>query len=128
MKFVLLPALTVVVYDTVACFFGKKFGKHPLAPKLSPSKTVEGMLSGWIFALIFSVMFPNISLKLRLLNGIFILLSAQIGDLIESGVKRYYHIKDSSRILGPHGGVLDRIDSIYFSVPFYYFILLITGG
>lgn len=128
MKFVLLPALTVVVYDTVAFFFGKKFGKHHLAPKLSPSKSVEGMLSGWIFALIFSVLFPNISLKLRLLNGIFIPLTAQIGDLIESGLKRYYRVKDSSRILGPHGGVLDRIDSIYFSVPFYYLMLLITGG
>ena len=128
MEFVLLPVLTVVVYDTVAFFMGRRFGRHPLAPKLSPSKTIEGMISGWVFALIFSLLFPKVPTQLKVLNGIFIPLCAQIGDLIESGIKRYYRVKDSPRILGPHGGFLDRVDSIYFSVPFFYLILLIVGG
>jgi len=113
--------------DTGAWFFGKNFGSHKLWEKVSPNKTIEGLIGGmltsgvlgyvawWLF-----VKPPEI-----LLFFIFCLLGvvSQLGDLIQSKMKRQFKVKDSSSLIPGHGGVYDRIDSLLYSAPFYAVIL-----
>ncbi len=108
--------------DTSAYFFGKKFGKRKLAPKISPHKTREGAVAGFaasiivftVFSAIFFDSFPVVhSLALGAIIGIF----GQFGDLSESLFKRDASAKDSSRLIPGHGGVLDRMDSTIFAAP-----------
>jgi len=111
---------TVWVCDTSAFAFGRAFGKHPLAPKLSPKKTVEGFVAGFMGAVIFIFgcwKFGIIATDLALVTGISIGLIGQLGDLVESSLKRTAGIKDAGTILPGHGGVLDRFDSLLMSAP-----------
>lgn len=120
--------------DTGAFFFGKNFGRRPLAPHISPKKTVEGAIGGLITSTIISVLFyllANNSLQLWAMDislwqsvylGIAISLAAQYGDLAESLLKRDGGLKDSSNLPGL-GGVLDVVDSMIFAVPLLYFFL-----
>ena len=113
--------------DTFAYFGGKYFGKHLLS-SISPKKTWEGSVIGFIFtnitSLIFHFYFPEtLSLKDALIVGSAVGIFGQIGDLFESMLKRYNEVKDSSNIIPGHGGVLDRFDSLIFVSPivFVYF-------
>tara|TARA_R110002072_G_scaffold1989_5_gene16734 strand:- start:211155 stop:211985 length:831 start_codon:yes stop_codon:yes gene_type:complete len=109
--------------DTGAWFFGKNFGKHKLWKKVSPNKTIEGLIggsitSGLVGSLIWFIAFKNTSLKMF---GLFCILGvlSQIGDLVQSKIKRQFGVKDSSQLIPGHGGVYDRIDSLIFLAPFY---------
>ena len=119
--------------DTLAYLIGKNFGKHKFT-EVSPKKTVEGCLGGIVgsilFCLIYTVIcnnFWNLEISYTYILGISIFLSviSQIGDLAASSVKRYCEIKDYSNLIPGHGGILDRIDSVIFILPFAYFLLSI---
>jgi phosphatidate cytidylyltransferase len=117
---VLLLLLAVWATDTGAYFFGLSFGRRPLAPLVSPRKSVEGALGGLVTALlVLSVAAPY--LGLTRIEGIslgFILsVSGQAGDMAESALKRWAEAKDSGSFLPGHGGVLDRLDSLLFALP-----------
>ena len=114
--------------DSGAYFVGRKFGRHKMAPNLSPKKTVEGLLGGvlvcclmsWIFTLITPAGSFDYPLSHLLVLGGLIGILAPIGDLAESVLKRDAGVKDSGTGLGGHGGALDRIDSMLFCMPAYY--------
>lgn len=107
--------------DSFAYLIGVKFGKHKLIPLVSPNKTWEGSIGGYIFGVIGGLIFP-LFFKLSFTPGFIITASllvpflAQIGDLFFSLIKRYYKIKDFSNIFPGHGGVMDRIDSAALSL------------
>lgn len=109
--------------DSFAFFGGKYFGKHKFS-KISPNKTVEGLMSGFVFTVLTSIVFYFITKEITLIDslviGILISVLAPTGDLFESFLKRYTGIKDSSRIIPGHGGILDRFDSLIFCTPFVY--------
>lgn len=118
---VFLLFLLIWSNDSFAFFGGKFFGKHKFT-KISPNKTVEGLISGFIFTIITSVLFSyitkEISLSDSLILGALISIMAPIGDLFESYLKRYTGVKDSSLLIPGHGGILDRFDSLIFCTPF----------
>jgi phosphatidate cytidylyltransferase len=115
--------------DICAYIFGSLFGKHKLAPRISPSKSIEGavagvlgtMAVGVLWALIFKAhMVPTI------LAAAVCALAALVGDLSESLLKRDVGIKDTGNLIPGHGGILDRFDSLFFVVPVFYLILGLT--
>jgi phosphatidate cytidylyltransferase len=120
--------------DTGAYFTGKKFGKSKLAPHISPKKTIEGALGGMVFSLLTSLCFffisdlfslsMQISFMESFVLGILVGVIGQIGDLIESLLKRDGGIKDSNQLPGL-GGILDVVDSLIFTTPLIYFFLRI---
>jgi len=126
----LLFAMVVVwVGDSAAYFAGKSIGKHPLAPQLSPKKTWEGTIAGFLGSLIVALIFsPWVNVPLIHLLGMAAVgnIAGQVGDLLESGYKRSAGIKDSGSLLPGHGGVLDRIDALILAIPvvWYYWILI----
>ncbi len=108
--------------DTGAYFGGKSFGKHKLAPRMSPNKTWEGSVSGILCSSLGAYIFcyfSNIALPTSGIIGMAILagMTAQIGDLVESTVKRFSDVKDSGFIFPGHGGLLDRVDGVIFAAP-----------
>jgi phosphatidate cytidylyltransferase len=114
--------------DTCAYIGGRMFGQRPLAPSISPNKTVEGMVVGivggtlgfWIAALYQDWLSGTDAL----LMGFFVASLAPAGDLFESMIKRDLAIKDSGRLFGPHGGLLDRLDAVLFTVVAGYYLSL----
>ncbi len=127
LAYVFFALLVIWTTDSGAYFIGKSMGKTKLWPDISPNKTVEGSLGGVICAVIVAIAFQFIvDFEHSLLVTIFIacLLSifGQIGDLVESALKRHYKIKDSGSILPGHGGILDRFDSLLFVLPLLHFI------
>lgn len=117
--------------DIGAYFFGRIFGGPKLAPKISPGKTWSGALGGVIFSAVTATLLSYLFLKIPNLSFIilFTLLSiiGQLGDLLESGFKRYCQVKDSSQLIPGHGGFLDRLDSLLLESVFIYLIGLIIG-
>lgn len=116
----------VWIGDSFALGFGKGFGKHKLAPEISPNKTIEGALGGLAGHLALAVIFWLWNLEYVGLVNLIILSTGvwvfgNIGDLVQSMWKRSLNLKDSSSILPGHGGVLDRFDSLLFAAPFMYF-------
>ncbi|MYL34888.1 phosphatidate cytidylyltransferase [Pontibacillus yanchengensis] len=111
--------LTIWSTDSGAYFIGKKFGKHKLAAAISPNKTIEGATGGIITALVIGFALHSIldayqSYIHTLVITLVVSIAGQVGDLVESGLKRHYGVKDSGNIFPGHGGVLDRLDSWIF--------------
>lgn len=128
----MLVFVAVAITDIAAYYFGVNFGKHKLAEVVSPKKTVEGAIGGGICAILvsgFAVFYTDLTLCQALLGGLIVTLSAQLGDLSESLIKRDAGVKDSSNILPGHGGMLDRFDGYLFAIPvaFYYFTYFTHG-
>jgi len=126
---ILLILFTVWAMDTFSYFTGIAFGKHPIAPRLSPKKTIEGTLGGIIGAsVLFVFLLHCFNLSHHGINpylwALLLTVSAFTGDLLESYLKRQFNKKDSGKILLGHGGMLDRFDSFLFLV-FAYAIMLI---
>jgi phosphatidate cytidylyltransferase len=112
--------------DTGAYFGGRMFGRRPLAPEISPNKTVEGMVIGMVVA-VAAVWFAGLyqdwlSGADALILGLGIALVAPLGDLFESLIKRDMEAKDTGRLFGAHGGALDRLDAALFTIPVGYYI------
>jgi phosphatidate cytidylyltransferase len=114
--------------DTCAYFVGRTWGRRPIAPQISPNKTLEGLLGGivggtfffWLFAIAYQHDWfkgPD-----ALLIGFCVALAAPLGDLFESAIKRDLDVKDAGRFFGAHGGVLDRLDGVLFSVVVAYYV------
>lgn len=118
--------LVIMGADTGAYFTGKYLGKHKLAPKISPGKTVEGLIGGVAASLAFAALahfwfFPELLLKFSLpLAGVMAIVSV-LGDLTESAMKRGSDAKDAANLLPGHGGLLDRLDSLLFNAPILYY-------
>jgi phosphatidate cytidylyltransferase len=111
---------SVWICDSMAFFGGKFFGRRKLAPSISPKKTIEGAISGALGAFIFSIIYFYYQIqdiKLGLILGFSAGVLGQLGDLVESKLKRSADIKDSSNLIPGHGGLLDRIDSLLFATP-----------
>ncbi len=118
--------------DSFAYLTGKNFGKHKLAEKISPKKTIEGVVGGLAGGLIIAYLIYQFSgwelmLKLPqfLILTLIIVIFGTLGDLLESRFKRIAKVKDSGNVIPGHGGILDRLDSFIFAVPFVYIFLLI---
>lgn len=112
--------------DTFAYFVGTYFGRHKLCPKISPGKTAEGALGGILGSIIAIIVLGTVfklSIVHSLVMGILVGVAAPIGDLVESAMKRFAGVKDSGQILPGHGGILDRFDSILFTVPAIYYYM-----
>jgi phosphatidate cytidylyltransferase len=107
--------------DTFAYLTGVLFGKHPLAPKISPKKTVEGLIGSLFFTVIGGSLafhyIMNSDWWLGAIAGLLTVFTATAGDLIESALKRDMAIKDMGSLLPGHGGIMDRLDSVLFAAP-----------
>lgn len=119
-----------LVCDTGAYFVGVKFGKHKLNERVSPKKTIEGSIGGWLCGMIASFIFAYANSFFGfgvfgvVVLSIFMPIISEIGDLAFSLIKRHYGIKDYGNLIPGHGGILDRIDSVIFCVLFY---VLVSG-
>ena len=115
--------------DTFALLIGSKFGKRKLAPKISPNKTVEGLIGGvGVGTIIASIFYIFIIKDIKNILFVFILtlflsLIGELGDLIKSTIKRYENVKDFSDLIPGHGGIMDRVDSLIFVVLMYTLII-----
>lgn len=117
--------------DTAALYIGKNFGRHKLAPKISPGKTREGalasvaggVLAGWLYA---HFLIPSAPIGMVIFAAAVGNVAGQIGDLVESAYKRWGGVKDSGSSLPGHGGWLDRIDSSLLSIPVVYVLVQYT--
>lgn len=127
----LFVLFTMWVVDTGAYLFGRTMGKHKLAPELSPKKTWEGAVGGTLLTLAFAAWagpaLLHVSLLASVLIGLLLAVAAQLGDLLESALKRWAGIKDSSNLLPGHGGFLDRFDGFYFSAPMAVIVLQLSA-
>jgi phosphatidate cytidylyltransferase len=123
-----LLLLTVIVSDTAQYYTGRAFGRRPLAPAISPKKTIEGAIGGFVAgALVVAIVgtwwLPTVPLALRAALGVAVVALGITGDLFESMLKRGAGVKDSSTLIPGHGGILDRIDALLFAAPVYYIVL-----
>jgi phosphatidate cytidylyltransferase len=123
---VLLLIATIVVSDSSQYYTGRMFGRHALAPTISPKKTIEGAVGGVMIGAAFLVVagrfvFPMAQPSLLLAMGLSTVVLGIAGDLFESKLKRVAGVKDSSALIPGHGGVLDRIDALLFAGPAAYF-------
>ena len=131
---VMAVLFTVFAADTGAFFVGRTFGRHAMAPAISPKKSWEGFVGGVLAAvgMTFVILYRDrddfLSIPESLLLGLVIALAAVLGDLFESAVKRDLVVKDSGRVLGGHGGMLDRLDSLLWAGPAAYFTILAFGA
>ena len=127
MMFILLATYLT---DTGAYFCGYFFGKHKLNPRISPKKTIEGSIGGWILGAVGSFLFAYfyladiLPLEVIVCGSVLMPIIGQIGDLALSAIKRHYQVKDFGKIFPGHGGVLDRIDSLLFNLLLFYILMI----
>src|SRR5207302_4359516 len=125
--------LTVFAADTLAYFTGRLVGRHSLAPRLSPKKTWEGLLGGAVagvfvsFIVLYDKRDEFLSIWQAVVLGVVVVVAALLGDLFESALKRDLEVKDTGRLLGGHGGMLDRLDALLFAAPAAYFLVISYG-
>lgn len=127
------PFITTWINDTVAYLIGSLVGRTLLCPKISPKKTVEGFISGILVSVGAGVGFWMLFVSSKLwwqgaLLALAVALAGVLGDLLESALKRERGVKNTSEILGGHGGFLDRIDSLIFGVAAYYYLYPLLKG
>ncbi len=127
-RLVFLVALLTWATDTAAYLFGVSLGRHKLIPRISPNKTIEGAIGGLVGAavvgwLLTRSLVPLMTPLAGVMLGLVVGIMAQLGDLVESLIKRDAGIKDTAELIPGHGGVLDRFDSMLFTAPvvYYYF-------
>lgn len=123
-KVVLMLMATIWAGDGAAFYGGRALGRHKLAPRISPNKTVEGSIAGLIGSTVvgvgFGTLFLGLSIPVLALASLAAAIAGQAGDLAESALKRSAGVKDSGRLLPGHGGMLDRLDSLLFAAPVFY--------
>jgi phosphatidate cytidylyltransferase len=128
---ILYVAITTYMTDTAAYFVGMRFGKHKLAPSVSPNKSIEGAIGGWLFgsllALVYAILLleGTFNINLLLVASLIMPVFGQLGDLAFSAIKRFKNIKDFGTLFPEHGGVLDRIDSLLFNFMVFYSLLVL---
>ena len=125
---VLLAVLAIMSTDAAAYAGGRLLGRHQLAPSVSPNKTIEGAIAGWLGGFGATIALDQIlNLDVQIwplvLLAIILPILSQLGDLVESLFKRAMDVKDSSNLIPGHGGVLDRLDSLLFGLPVVFFFL-----
>jgi phosphatidate cytidylyltransferase len=131
---VMAVLFTVFAADTGAFFVGRAVGRHRLAPAISPKKSWEGLVGGLVAAvgMAFVILYKDrdefLTIPQSLVLGLVIAIAAVLGDLFESAIKRDLDVKDSGNLLGGHGGVLDRLDSLLWAGPAAYFTILAFGN
>ena len=129
LQWTIFTIFAVVASDAAALLVGSRFGRHPFFSAISPKKSVEGAVAGVVAAVI--VMLIGVSAVIGLspvhaiVLGLLVGMSAEVGDLVESQMKRLADVKDSSHLIPGHGGVLDRIDSILFPPILVYFYVTV---
>ena len=115
--------------DVGAYFIGKRFGRHKLIQRISPNKSIEGSLGGFLVSVLTAcsarLFLPAVPVVHLLVLGVLLGILGQLGDLAESLLKRDSQVKDSGRIIPGFGGVLDLIDSLLFTAPALYFYLTV---
>jgi phosphatidate cytidylyltransferase len=124
----LLLLATVVISDTAQYYTGRLFGRHLLAPAISPKKTIEGAIGGVVFGALLMALaggwvLPLARHRALIALGVVVVALGICGDLFESRLKRASGLKDSSTLIPGHGGILDRIDALLFATPAFYFYL-----
>jgi len=128
---ILTVLLGVWGFDTGAFFAGHFFGRHKLAPNISPGKTWEGVVGGLIISIAAALLFTTWPLGvpwyLSIVLGILIGVAATLGDLAESLIKRQTHVKESGQFMPGHGGILDRIDSLLFAIIVVFVFVQLIG-
>ena len=122
LAYIIFALLVVWTTDSGAYFVGRRLGKNKLWPEISPNKTIEGFVGGIVIAVVAVVIMQfiapfDVSWIALLLIAIISSIFGQMGDLVESAIKRHYDVKDSGNILPGHGGILDRFDSLLFVLP-----------
>lgn len=130
LQWILLAFVCTWVCDSAAYLVGKAIGRRPFAPRISPHKTWEGTLGGVATAALaglLAVPLVGLAIAASLVLGCAIAIIAVVGDLAESFLKRQLGIKDFSSLIPGHGGVLDRLDSLLFAVPFVYYVAVWLG-
>jgi phosphatidate cytidylyltransferase len=125
---ILIGTLLIIwTYDTAAYISGNLFGKHRMAPAISPKKSWEGFFGGMVFAVIVGVLYAKFTSLLNVTDWVIlsfiIVLTGTAGDLFESLIKREAGVKDSGKIMPGHGGILDRFDSLLLITPFVFLYL-----
>lgn len=122
LTYIIYLLLITTITDTFALFTGKLVGKHKLCPKISPNKTIEGLIGGSIMGTFVATVFYNtiisrtVPLVIVIMLTLLLCLVGQLGDLVFSSIKRHYDVKDFSNLIPGHGGILDRFDSLIFVV------------
>ena len=127
----LMGYIIIIAYltDVFALFTGMKFGKHKLNERISPKKTIEGAIGGWIIGGIVSLIYAfifnffDLGALVIIISSICLPIISQVGDLVYSAIKRFYGIKDFSNLIPGHGGILDRLDSLTFTVTLFGIII-----
>lgn len=127
---ILIIFILIWISDIMAYVVGSYLGKHKLAPKISEKKSWEGFIGGLVFTILAGYVieyhiFPDSKMN-WLIIGLIVAVTAPIGDLVESKLKRSFNAKDSGKLMPGHGGFLDRLDSFIFVIPMVYLYLLLT--
>ena len=126
-KLIFFLLFVIWASDTLAYFGGRWIGKTPLAPTISPKKTIEGSLCGIVGAvvvgLVYSAALPEMGWGKAIGVAIVIAVLGQMGDLVESKLKRLCDVKDSGTIFPGHGGMLDRVDALLTTAPIFYYLV-----
>ena len=131
LAFVVFVVLAAAVTDVAALLVGSRIGRTPFFQRISPRKTVEGAIAGIVAAVLVMIFGSLVALDIPLIHsialGLLVGMGAEVGDLVESQMKRIAEVKDSSNLIPGHGGVLDRFDSVLFPAILVYYYALFGG-